>query len=341
VQAAREAHAAQRPARLGWGRSEARIGRNRRLEDGPVDPEIVILSVEEADGTPLATLYVYACHGTVLGHDNLEISADWAGVASARIEEERGGVALFLLGAHADIDPRTRGLMDLAIPGQSVGLGFAAVRVLGCEVAEAILAALPDIATREHVPTDGAATSLPLALHAGGVPDDEAEAELERRKRDLAQRLGIAPGDFPRLSELQDRVHALVAGLPVAEAREQIARARLYFRDKTAPFHAGGRRSVEVEAQVLRIGDAALLGLPLEPTTEVGLDWKRRARARGLRGALCGIANGWLRYLPHPRDLEEPLAHQRYEILMSLLAPPACERLLDAGDRLLARMLDG
>jgi hypothetical protein len=92
---------------------------------------------------------------------------------------------------------------------------------------------------------------------------------------------------------------------------------------------------LEVEAQLLRIGDAALLGLPLEPTTEVGLDWKSRAGRRGLRGAVCGIANGWLRYLPHPRDLEEPLSHHRYEVLMSLLAPPACERLLEAGEELL------
>ena len=151
--------------------------------------------------------------------------------------------------------------------------------------------------------------------------------------------LGVAPDELPRLSELYDRVRELVRDRPVAEARELIARSRLYLRDKTGPFFTGGRRSVDVEAQVLRIGDAALLGLPLEPTTEVGLDWKRRLDARGLGGTLCGIANGWLRYLPHPRDLEEPLAHQRYEVLMSLLAPPACERLLDCGERLLDDLL--
>ena len=81
--------------------------------------------------------------------------------------------------------------------------------------------------------------------------------------------------------------------------------------------------------------------LPFEPTTEVGLDWKRGVRERNLRGAVCGIGNGWLRYLPHPRDLEEPLAHQRYEVFMSLLAPPACERLLEAGTRLLDGLLEG
>ena len=341
VRAATEAHAARRPARLGWGRAEARIGRNRRIDGGPLDPEILLLRVDEASGAPLATLYSYACHGTVLGHDNLEISADWAGVASARIESERGGPALFLLGAHADIDPRTRGLMDVAIPGQSLGLGFEAVRVLGGEVADAALAALPGIETEGAAPVEASAVTLDLPLHPGKVSSGEAERSLERRRRELAARLGISPVDFPRLSELHDKVPALVADRPVAEARELIAQARLYFRDKTGPFHTGGKRSIDVEAQVLRIGAAALLALPFEPTTEVGLDWKRGVRARDLRGAVCGIGNGWLRYLPHPRDLEEPLAHQRYEVFMSLLAPPACERLLEAGTRLLDGLLKG
>jgi hypothetical protein len=294
VRAATQAHAARRPARLGWGRAEARIGRNRRVEHGPIDPEILLLRVDEATGAPLATLYSYACHGTVLGHDNLEISADWAGVASARIEAERGGPALFLLGAHADVDPRTRGLMDLAIPGQSLGLGFEAVRVLGGEVAEAALAALPGIETESSAAVGGSAATLELALHPGESSAAEAEADLERIRRELAARLGIPPEDFPRLSELHDRIHGLVADRPIAEGRELIAQARLYFRDRTGPFHAGGKRSAEVEAQVLRIGEAALLALPLEPTTEVGLDWKGRARARGLRGSVCGIGNGWL-----------------------------------------------
>jgi hypothetical protein len=335
VATALQAWQARRPARLGWGRAEARIGRNRSLEDGPVDPEVLVLRVDGADGEPLATLYSYACHGTVLGHDNLEISADWPGEACAALEGGRGGVALFLLGAHADIDPRTRALKDLAIPGQSVGLGFEAVRVLGREVAEAVLAALPSIETRADVPLAGASRSLELPLHLADLPEREAREALDRRKRALAERLGIALEAFPRLSELPGRVPELVRERPVDEARELIAQARLWLRDKSAPFFAGGQRHLRVEAQLLRIGDAALLGLPVEPTTEVGLDWKARARRRGLRGAVLGIANGWLRYLPHPRDLTEARAHQRTEVLMSLLGPPACGSLLDAGEALL------
>jgi hypothetical protein len=82
-----------------------------------------------------------------------------------------------------------------------------------------------------------------------------------------------------------------------------------------------------------------LLAIPLEPTTQVGLDWKSRVRSRAPFAGVVGIGNGWLRYLPHPQDLADPLAHQRYEILSSLLAPGACETLLDLGETLLDEIL--
>ena len=323
------------PATFRWCRSEARIGANRRLAHGPVDPEVLILRVDRADGSPLAVLFNYACHGTVLGHDNLLISADWPGAACAAIERETGANALFLLGAHADIDPRTRGLMDLAIAGQSRGMGFDAVQALGYEVAEAVLPALGgNGAAAQAGPIAALEARVDLPVHLGGLNPEAAREKLLQEKRALAELLGLDA--LPRLSELDRAVSEAVRELPPSRAREQIARARLYVRDKTAPFFVGGERSVEVEVQVLRIGDCALLGIPFEPTTEVGIDWKTRTRSRGLDAAVLGIANGWIRYLPHPNDLEHPLAHQHYEVLSSLVAPGAAERILDTADTLLA-----
>ncbi|MFQ5697378.1 MAG: neutral/alkaline non-lysosomal ceramidase N-terminal domain-containing protein [Myxococcota bacterium] len=338
VTAASAAWQARRSARLGWGRAAVQIGRNRRLEGGPVDREVAILRVVEEGGQPIATLFSHGCHGTVLGHDNLEISADWSGVASRAIEAAGGGVAPFLLGAHADIDPRTRALMDLAIPGQSVGLGFEAVRVLGLEVAEAVLERMPEIETGPAA-LGAASRSLDLPLHPGDVSEAAARESLESRRRGLATLLGVAPEAIPRPSELHEWIQRRARDLPLAQAREAIARARLYFRDRTGPRLTGGKRRVGVEVQSLRIGEGALLALPVEPTTEVGLDWAARAQRLGQRGRVAGIGNGWLRYLPHPRDLAEPFAHHRYEVLMSLLAPPACEQILDLGERLLRDLL--
>ena len=338
VAAALEAVSEARPAQLRWSRAEAAIGRNRRLADGPVDARVLVLRVDDQrTGRPLAVLFHHACHGTVLGHDNLLISADWPGVAARAISEQTGAVALFLLGAHADIDPRTRGLMDLAIPGQSIGAGFEAVSVLGLEVAEAVLGALdagePQSGAR---PLTAASARVPLPLHLGDCSPEHARRELEARKRELADLFEWPLESFPRLSDLAAAAQRSTRTLLPTEARRRISRARLYLRDKTAPFFVGGRRQLDVEVQVLRIGDAALLGLPLEPTTNVGLDWQARATRRLPLAAVAGIANGWLRYLPHPDDLAHPRADEHYEVLMSTFAPGACERLLQEGEELLA-----
>ena len=340
VEAGVAAVATAAPARLRWLETEARIGANRRLANGPLDPAVTILELRHTDDRPLAILFVHACHGTVLGHDNLEVSADWAGVTMARVSEATGAVTSFVLGAHADIDPRTRGLMDLAIPGQSRGMGFEAVRVLGEEVADAVLAALAsDEPLQDDARIGGASARVPLPVQLG-VDADPAAAVLSERKRQLASRLGVQLEAFPRLSSLGSVVAERAQTLPLAEARALLSETRLYVRDKTAPFFCRGEREASVEAQVLRIGDAVLLGLPVEPTTQVGLDWKARMRARFPHSCVAGIANGWLRYLPHPDDLAHPRAHEHYEVLESILAPGACEALLACGEKL-AASLDG
>jgi hypothetical protein len=340
VAAAVAAWRKRQPAALACARAEAHIGRNRRIAEGRIDPSLDLLRVTASDGRLLAVAFRHSCHGTVRGHDSLEISGDWPGETSRRIEAETGAVALFLLGSHADVDPRTRGLMDLAIPGQSIGLGAEAVRVLGGEVADAALASLSRAEPEPESPRLGARCArVKLPLHLGELAPDALERELARRKAELAAELGLTPAELPRLSELYDFASHSAHGLPIADARERIARVRTYLRDRTAPYFASDSRQVEVEAQVLALGRWLLLALPLEPTTAVGLDWTARAAAHG-RALVVGIANGWLRYLPHASDLAHPFAHQHYEVLQSLLAPGADEKLLAVGLEL-ARELDG
>lgn len=334
-----EAVRAAVPARLRWLETTAVIGRNRRVADGPLDTQVLVLDVRGEDGAPLACLFNYACHGTVLGHDNLAISADWPGVACAAIARARGGLALFSLGAHADVDPRTRGLMDLAIEGQSRGLGFDAIEALGGEVAEAVLAALEAPGALDPAPRIAAAhAEVRVPIHYGELPVERAEAELARRRAELAARLEVSPDALPRTAELFGYARERVSGLAPSEARERIAAMRMYVRDRTAATWVGGARAADVEVQVLGIGDLALLALPFELTTAVGLDWKARARAHGGRGAVASIANGWLRYLPHAADLAHPKAHQHYEVLMAGFVPDACGRLLARAEELLAAL---
>jgi hypothetical protein len=50
------------------------------------------------------------------------------------------------------------------------------------------------------------------------------------------------------------------------------------------------------------------------------------------------IANGWFRYLPHPRNFAEADAEFPLRDLDVHLVPDAATRLLDAGDALRARL---
>jgi hypothetical protein len=329
LRAAELAHVGAVPARLGVGRTEARIGRNRRVAGGPLDPEVLIARVDRADGAPLAVLYVHGCHPTVLGHENLDYSADWPGAASRAVEAALpGATALFALGAHADVDPRTRGLLDLAIEGQSVGERFEVMEELGREVGEAVAAAAAAIPTSADAPV--AADSMRRRVPVHGAEAGEAaqrEALAAARARALAA-LELPPEFDAGVLEWFGVIAERTARLPRDAARPRIAAARAYLRDRTAPRFAGGL-APEVGVQVVRLGDAWLLGLPLEATVDVGLDWKRRLG--GAAGAVVSIANGWLRYLPHPNDFAEPGAGEKYEVLMSTFVPDAATRLLDAG----------
>ena len=323
VEAGLRAHAAAAPARLGSGCGEVHIGRNRRREGGPLDPTLLVVRVDRADGVPLAVLYLHGCHPTALGHDNLLYSADWPWAAGQALAAAfPGATPIFALGAHADVDPRTRGLLDLAVAGQSLGVGFEETAALGREVGEEAVRVAAAIETRSDAPVGAAAARVALPVHREAAGEREAALAA----------LDLPAGTNVRTAELYRLEHERTAHLPAAERRERIARVRLYLRNRTARRFAFGA-APPVEAQVLRLGAVRLAAFPAEPTVDVGLDW--RARLGGApEAAVLAIANGWLRYLPHPRNFEEPGAGEKYEILQSTFTPDAATRLLDLAEEL-------
>ncbi len=115
------------PARLAVGRGSIQLGYNRLLvrEDGraravfdnldrvpygPVDPDVMLLQVEEPDGKPRALLVHYTAHPVALGTTNCLYSADYPGVMRSRVEAAMPGVqAMFVQGAAGDINPLFQG----------------------------------------------------------------------------------------------------------------------------------------------------------------------------------------------------------------------------------------
>ena len=338
LEAAAAAAGATRPVRLALGSARAAIGRNRRRADGPVDPRVHLLRFSEPGGGPVALVYALGCHPTALGHENLAYSADWPGAASRALEERfPGALAFFALSAHADVDPVTRGLQDIAVPGRSVGVGFEAMEALGEQVARAVEAASRD--AQEAGPGAGIALAtgrVRLPVHGAADGPEAHAATLAARRSAALAALDLPSDTVLRSSELFPLALERLRGRPLDEARQRFATLRLYLRERSAPRVAGGL-AAQVELAVLRIGPALLLALPFEPTVEVGRAWAERARGLGAApGLVLSIANGWLRYLPHPREFAAPGAETAYEVLTSTFVPEAAERLLDAGEGLAA-----
>lgn len=78
---------------------------NRRFPDGPIDEQIGVLRVDDADGVPIAILANFAAHPTTIFDDDLYlVSADYPGYFYSELEAlaGEGCVALFTNGAEGD-----------------------------------------------------------------------------------------------------------------------------------------------------------------------------------------------------------------------------------------------
>jgi len=199
VDAVVKAHAAMQPVRLRAARGRAELAHNRRATDsngksimvfnhhpevttGPTDPDLPVLCLNTKDGRALAIVYNFAAHALTIGPNNLLFTADFPGVASARIEARYPGcTALFLNGAAGNQHPR-----------RSMGNDFAVTEEIGAALAERVLQATacadavedPDLAFLSEYLT------FPHRLHPGRQVD--VELSCFRLGRVLA---AVVPGE--------------------------------------------------------------------------------------------------------------------------------------------------
>jgi hypothetical protein len=103
-QAALAALADLKPARLGFAVGAVAFAVNRRTPGGPVDHDLPVLAVRDADGTLRAVYVSYACHCVTLA-DN-KISGDWVGYVQDALARGHPGVTvLTAVGCGADSNP--------------------------------------------------------------------------------------------------------------------------------------------------------------------------------------------------------------------------------------------
>jgi hypothetical protein len=146
--AVKRAHADMQPVRLRVGRGRAELAHNRRVVDengksrmvfdydpevttGPFDPDLPVIRLDAPEGEPLAIAYNFAAHALTAGPSNRLYTADFPGVANARIQARHPGCTpLFLNGGAGNQHPR-----------KSMREGFAAAEEIGDALAKHVLEA--------------------------------------------------------------------------------------------------------------------------------------------------------------------------------------------------------
>lgn len=300
VSALQQATANLAPAEIGWGRCEVpeEVNNRRwhlqpgrmpmnpfgRTDDqvkmnpprgpevldrpaGPVDPEVLFLSVRTPEGRPIALLANYSLHyvGDVPAGG---VSADYFGEFARQIEKR-----LFPQGQQDALAPFV-GILSNGTSGdvnniqfvnpQPARPPFGQIRHVAGLLAERIDAALAHVSYQRSVGLAAAQSELTLQVRK---PSAEQVAQAEAF---------LAEPDEAKLP-------------PLAKAYAQ--------RTQMLDEHAG---SEELILQAMRIGEVGITAIPCEVLVEIGLRIKANSPLKPT--FTIELANGHYGYLPDPRQ---------------------------------------
>ncbi len=270
------------PSVLSVGRSaENRISHNRRLKCidgtthmcwekftpgfviepwGPIDPEVITLSVAQ-NGKQKGAIVNFACHATTLTGNNWLYTADYPGYMAEAIKKVKGNgfMPLFFNGCCGNVtqvDYKV-GFPDTYQECQRIGY------MLG-------VAALQAISNEKPVSSDILKVSKEM------VP---------------VKHLSITNDQFNWAQAVMKKVEK--EGMPPAQA-DGIPDAQ-YAKDWLAMRRTQNEVD-SLEVMVVRIGDAAFVGLPGEMFTEFGMDIKAQSPCKNTM--VMGLTNDERGYFP-------------------------------------------
>jgi neutral ceramidase len=210
--AAWQAHRNLQRVRLAAGTGSCNIGVNRRWVtpegarvsgrnwQGVVDPTVRLVRFDDLNEKPVAVIVHYACHPTIMAWENKWFTPDYPGMVRKVVEQQVGGMCLFLQGAAGDIGPRagyTGDLWAYRRAGTILGLEAAKValnletlprqeRFLGVLQSGAPIALYADEPQEPGRPTVLRSKRREVALPLRELrPIAEVEAEAEKRSSEL------------------------------------------------------------------------------------------------------------------------------------------------------------
>ena len=291
------------PVRVDSGSGHCEININRRPIDrdgkvftgrnaaGFVDHEVLVTAIDDLDGRPVATLVNYACHPTIMGPDNKLITPDYPGPVRETVESVIGGTCLFLQGAAGNQGPIEGFTGDTSVYrrlGKQLGIEAARVR-LGIdplpreEKLETILPSGADLGIYSFEQIGESDSTLAVVESSASLPVKEMPPEFEVQAK------------FDRISAHLESVRK--GGGTVEEIKSAAfpAKRETLLLRHTQTFGRGGEKR-DIPIQVIRLGNTALVAIPVEPFAEIGTAVKERSPADWT--LFSGYSNGYYGYLP-------------------------------------------
>lgn len=260
--------------------------------DGVIDPEIGIMKLTDADGKLRGVYVNFALHPAVLvGYGNA-YSKDWVWGLDEELRKRFGEDVLvfFANGAEGNIN-------HINLWDSQQGRDFDEAYRIGKEVAGQVSAALPDISTADT-------RDVRIAYHQVSIARRPLSPETEAWADELVERCG---GIIPdQLDGLPDEYYAMD-----------------YQKYKNLAEY------INVDLQVLRVGDALFYTIPGEGFCQMGLRLKRKTPGRPC--FVVGLANNYAGYIP----TLDAFDNGGYEIRMAMSSQFAVTAAYEITQRLL------
>ncbi len=305
----------------------ARDHRLGRSGGRPVDHEVGVIRIDEAEGKPMAVVFHYSCHpATVI--DGPYLHGDYSGFAAERIEKALpGATALFLQGSLGN--SHSRDFFTDVDHARRNGLGLAAE----------VLRVLPDVRTTDRVAMGFAGEPFPVTLTP--YPTERLQRLLAHFRAFLRE-LEANPqacwiGAGPDTVNLPPRY-------PADARRRMVTPLIKYCEEKLAARRKGVREELTplaTDIQVFRWNDIALCLHGLEMFYQTGLEIKRLSPLRYTFPV--GNANTLVGYVAPQEEFElggyEVVTNPMYANQPGMRSPENCPRIVRRFMTLLSRLL--
>lgn len=266
------------------------ISQNRRHPDWPIETTAqILLAAPEGGAPPVGTVVNYACHATVLEHDNLLYSADFPGAMARAVERVVGGAGIYMQGAAGNINPiwMRHDFQEVDRIGGILGAAAARVAHELRPLGEGQWAV--NLSWSEETPKEPA---LGTVLSGVRLAAARTSVDVERKR-------------LPSLEEIETEIGQIEAKLAALAEGDREGRRAIRPRlnalrmDRTQKLSdpAEPGQSEAVALQAFRISDeCAVVMLPGEFFVEVAREIEQLAGVEYL--LICGYANATSGYFP-------------------------------------------